>query len=374
MEQGFDIRGLEVANLVRYESSQEVVAPSFQTIGRVKFVKGNIAIVESNDGDREILLSSLFLNKTHENIRLYLEFVLDSNRANSILHNVKQREFQRNDASILYSEITQLANVLSQLEFKNGDGFCFIMDKKGTTDFPKLSLENPKYLFDVSLSKSHITPAKGLVEFGPYDYGKFFEVSHPYVLVICHKSSVGAFSQFLGRLRDGYNESPTFTKGFIALYRLQGITFKIVEVDDYSTANFLDKIKKAIEQSEKQFDIAIIETKHEFRRLPPQEDSYWQSKAYLLQQGITVQFIKEINVREPKFILDSFALQMYAKLGGTPWVLPSSPNIAHELVVGVGSKMIRSNLYVGAQQHRIVGITTFFNADGSTCLVQDRKR
>lgn len=62
--------------------------------------------------------------------------------------------------------------------------------------------------------------------------------------------------------------------------------------------------------------------------------------------------------------MDSCALQIYAKLGGTPWILPSSPNIAHELIVGIGSSLIRDNIYAGAQQHKVVGITTFFNADG----------
>lgn len=363
-DNGFDISTLEVAHLLRFESSQEVVAPTFQALGRVKHVESEKAIVETNSGDKEFALNELYLNKTHENIRLFLEFVMNSSQAENILKNVKQKEFQRNNPEVLYKEISQLANVLSQLEFKNGDGFCFTLGNYGSMAFPSLKLDNPRYLFDVSLSKTHLSPAKGLIEYGPYDYGKFFEVSHPKVLVVCHKNSAGAFSEFLGRLKDGFSEAPTFTKGFLAMYRLHDISFQMVEVDSYDANAFLECIKNAVERSDKDFDIAIIETREEFKRLTPQEDIYWLSKAYLLQHGITVQYIKEINAREPKFILDSCALQMYAKLGGTPWVLPSSPNIAHELIVGVGSSLIRNNLYTGAQHHKIVGITTFFNADG----------
>ncbi|WP_461791569.1 Piwi domain-containing protein [Pedobacter sp.] len=363
-ENGFDIATLEVANLIRYQSSQEVVAPTFQALGRVKQVDGTKAIVETNNGDLSFPLDELFLNKTHENIRLYLEFVLDSARAENILSRVKQKEFMRNDPTILHKEIFQLAKHLSQLEFKNGDGFCFTLGSQGSTAFPTLKLESPKYLFDVSLSKTNASPSKGLMEYGPYDFGKFFEVSQPRVLVVCHKNSVGAFSQFLGRLKEGFSEAPTFAKGFVAMYRLHDMNFQIVEVESYRADVFMNAIKKAVEQNEGGFDIAIIETREEFKRLSPQEDLYWISKAYLLQHGITAQYIKEINAREPKFVLDSCALQMYAKLGGTPWVLPSSPNIAHELIVGVGSSLVRNNLYAGAQQHKLVGITTFFNADG----------
>lgn len=363
-ENGFDISTLEVANLLRHQSSQDVLAPIFQSIGRVKEVENDKAIVETNNGDIKFPLSELYLNKTHENIRLYLEFILGEVRAESILNKVRQKESHRNDPTILQKEIFQLAKHLSQLEFKNGDGFCFTMESHGTIAFPALKLESPKYLFDVSQSKTNLSPSKGLLEYGPYDFGKFFEVSHPRVLVVCHKNSVGAFTQFLGRLKEGFSEAPTFTKGFIAMYRLHDMDVQIVEVDSYKADIFMNYIKRAVEQSEDGFDIAIIETKEEFKRNSPQEDIYWISKAYLLQHGITAQYIKEVNAREPKFVLDSCALQMYAKLGGTPWVLPSSPNIAHELIVGVGSSLIRSNLYAGAQQHKLVGITTFFNADG----------
>lgn len=55
---------------------------------------------------------------------------------------------------------------------------------------------------------------------------------------------------------------------------------------------------------------------------------------------------------------------MYAKLGGTPWVLPSTPSVDKELVIGIGNSIIRSNKYRGAYNNRIVGIATFFSGDG----------
>ncbi|UOE52463.1 hypothetical protein MTO98_15410 [Mucilaginibacter sp. SMC90] len=363
-EQGFDITTLEVAKLIKYENSQEVVAPRFQAIGRVLSVNDAIATVETNEGNQDINLKDLFLNKTHDNIKLYLEFILGTSRAESILAAVKQKEFSRYDPNILNKEIAQLSRVISGLEYKNGDGFTFNISQNSSVAFPSLRLESPKYLFDVSSTKTDPSPIKGLAQFGPYDYGKFFEVSHPRVLVVCHKNSSGAFTQFLGRLKDGFNEAPTFTQGMVKLYRLHAIDFHFVEVESFDKKGFMAAIQQAVELPNKDFDIAIVETKEEFKRNSPAEDIYWLAKSYLLRHGITVQFIKEANARNPKFILDSCALQMYAKLGGTPWILPSSPNIAHELIIGIGSTLIRDNIYAGAQQHKVVGITTFFNADG----------
>lgn len=353
-----------MARLIKYENSQEVVAPTFQAIGRVISSYDSVATVETNDGNQTFNLKDLYLNKTHDNIRLYLEFVLGATRAESILSTVKQKEFSRNDPYILNKEISQISKVISEIEYKNGDGFTFLISKNSTVEFPTLQLESPKYLFDISFTKTDSSPIKGLAQFGPYDYGKYFEVSHPKVLVVCHRNSSGAFTQFLGRLKDGFSEAPTFTQGILKLYRLLAIDFHFVEVDSFTKDSFMTAIKGAVELTNKDFDIAIIETKEEFKRNSPSEDIYWLAKSYLLQHAITVQFIKETNARNPKFILDSCALQIYAKLGGTPWILPSSPNIAHELIVGIGSSLIRDNIYAGAQQHKVVGITTFFNADG----------
>jgi len=66
--------------------------------------------------------------------------------------------------------------------------------------------------------------------------------------------------------------------------------------------------------------------------------------------------------------LGPIALQIYAKAGGTPWRLPASHSVDREIVVGVGSSLERKNLWSGAEQSKIVGITTFFLGDGSYIL------
>lgn len=369
----FDVTSLEVARLIRYDNSNEVIAPTFQTLGRVLAINNRQAKVETNEGIEQFQLQDLYLNKTAENIRLFLDHSLGIEKTNSILHNVKMKESHRNDPPIMYKEINELINHLHKLEYRNFDGFCFTISNTPVTEFPQLHLESPKYLFDVSFSKTDTSPSRGLNNFGPYDYGKFFEINKPNVLVVCHKSSSGAFSQFLGKLKDGIQDSNYFSKGFLAKYRLQSIQFNYVEIDDYSKDTYLDALRKAINSTSVEFNLAIIETREDFKKFSPEENPYWATKAFLLQKGITVQYLKQQNARNPEFIIDSCALQMYAKLGGTPWVLPASPNIAHELIVGVGSAFVKSNNYAGATKNRVVGITTFFNSDGRY-LMSNRSR
>ena len=56
------------------------------------------------------------------------------------------------------------------------------------------------------------------------------------------------------------------------------------------------------------------------------------------------------------------ALACYAKMGGVPWLLKSSPTLSHELVIGIGSANIGKER---GDNQRIMGITTVFSGDGS---------
>jgi hypothetical protein len=62
---------------------------------------------------------------------------------------------------------------------------------------------------------------------------------------------------------------------------------------------------------------------------------------------------------------------MYAKLGGIPWLLPGSQSVDAELIVGIGNTILRDNQWTGAEQCRIVGLTTFFLGDGRYIMGQE---
>lgn len=91
-----------------------------------------------------------------------------------------------------------------------------------------------------------------------------------------------------------------------------------------------------------------------------------------MSYGIPTQGVKGEHLRSSsdslQWTLGPMALQMYAKVGGTPWRLPASQSVDREILIGIGSALERPNLWAGAEQSRIVGITTFFLGDGSYVL------
>jgi argonaute-like protein implicated in RNA metabolism and viral defense len=88
-----------------------------------------------------------------------------------------------------------------------------------------------------------------------------------------------------------------------------------------------------------------------------------------MSQGAPVQEIEIETIRDDRgkpWILNNMALAVYAKLGGIPWVLTSTPGMTHELIFGIGSARIQTKRL--SESERVVGITTVFNGDGNYLL------
>lgn len=365
--EGYDFSGVTVTISEPIPGLDGIIAPDETLIGTVDSINGDFAEVNTNNGVIKKHLSDLFIQKTTHNIIDYLEFKIGQNRAQSILSTIKTKDILRFNAKNNFDEIGKIAKQISKLEYKNLEGFSFQISDSSLLAENKFNIFQPNFLFDYNPGSRQTNPSSGLNLFGPYDSASF-DIKNPEILIICHKNNRGAFTEFCGKLFNGIPTSKTFKKGLKGKYELQSISFTVIELDNYSTISYLSKIKEYFQHSSKLPDLAIIETCDDFKRKDPKENPYFLSKSYFLSLGIPVQFIRNEKIRltdlNLQWILESVALQIYAKLGGTPWVLQASNSIDHELIIGIGSAITHSNMYTGNTQKRIVGITTFFTGDG----------
>ncbi|MCS7350616.1 Piwi domain-containing protein [Thermoflexus sp.] len=86
---------------------------------------------------------------------------------------------------------------------------------------------------------------------------------------------------------------------------------------------------------------------------------YARAKSILLGNGIPSQFItqeKLLNPDQLPWLLENVSLQMYAKIGGTPWTVMSSQK-QKTLVLGVSRAQ-------DIDKRIVVGFVTLFNSDG----------
>ena len=183
--------------------------------------------------------------------------------------------------------------------------------------------------------------------------------------------TVVGFSAFLSNLFEGMPNSQRFKNGFKKKYELHAINCEIREINDYSFAEYSRAISSIRDPKP---HLTIIEEPEEFKNLPDRENPYYLLKAKLFQLEIPVQFVTVKNVVQPnQYTLNNLALQLYTKLGGTPWVSTSARSVDRELVIGIGHSMVRSSTYRGAEQSRVVGISTFFSSDGQYLLSNNAK-
>jgi len=370
--EGYDLKGIDVLLSGSLPGLQSILAPNEEFIGVIQEVSGTKAKVETNEGVREYSLEELFIKKTKFNIGNYLTFATSQQECAKVLKIVESKRSEIYNAKNLYNEIQKIAERLFvdnglPVLFQNKDSFCFTVNSKPLAVTNTIELKTPDFIFNYAATRINKTnPDTGLTDYGPYDSINF-DIKSPKVLCICNKTNRGYFSSFLSNLKDGMPASKYFKKGLLKKYDLQDVVFDIKEIQSNNASDYLNTIKNYDDDNKPH--LALIEIPAFFRECGDKTNPYYRIKAKLLSLEIPVQYITCENVKNHnQYILNSIALQIYAKLGGTPWVLPSQRSVDREIIIGIGHNWLRRNPYKGAEQSRVVGITTFLESDGQYLL------
>lgn len=377
ISEGFDLVNMEVLHSTPLPGLQNVLAPDTAFVGLLRSIEGDFASVETNEGLKNYPLKELLPHKTSRNISSYLAFKLGPQAANQIIESINESRETIRNAKHLQIEIQKFANYISKIQgsenlnimYTNKDGFYFFINNQSELNITGYTFKTPTFVYDAARTKVSNYADNGLSDYGPYD-SDFFTPKNLKILAICKKTNRGFFSQKLNALFEGIPDSKYFRKGLKKKYELLSIQHTIEEISEFTFLEY-DRI---ISQLDEKPDIALIEIPSEFRQYRIEENPYYLIKARLLTKDIPVQFVTSETIRNSnEYILNQMALQMYAKMGGIPWVLSSTQSVDRELVVGIGSSYIYDNSYAGNNQERVVGITTFFSGDGQYLLSERAK-
>jgi hypothetical protein len=369
--ENYNLIGVEVLHAETLPGLDNILAPNEEFVGVITAITETKAKVNTNEGEKEYELKELFIRKTKFNIVNYLTFATSLQKSDEVLNIIERKREDIYNPKKLYNEITDIARGLftdkgTPILFQNKDGFCFTVNTTPLTVSNTIELKLPTFIFDPAATKTiNAYPDNGLNNFGPYD-SSIFDIKSPNILCICNKTIRGNFTLFLSNLKDGLPQSRFFKKGLLKKYDLHSITFDVKEIQSNTLNEYLTVIR---EYDENKPHLAIIEIPENFKLQTDQNNPYYQIKAKLLSLEIPVQFVtSQIVNNHNEYILNSMALQIYAKLGGTPWVLPTQRSVDRELVIGIGHSWLRKNQYAGAESNRVVGITTFLSSDGQYLL------
>lgn len=370
-QEGFDLTGFEVLHTETLPGLDNVLAPNEDFVGIIQSISEDKAIVITNDGEKSYPLNELLIRKTKGNIQAYLNFATGVQKCDEILAAVNKERIKKQDPVNQFTEISTIAKHLfsdsgNPILFQNKDGFCFKVGTAPLQVHNSMNLQTPTFIYDhAGTKKNNINADMGLSNFGPYD-SISFDIKSPRILSICHRSKRGDFTKFLSHLKDGLPDSKYYKKGLLKKYELQEVNYIIQEIADYRLDDYLGLISSYDDEKP---HLAIIEIPDRFKTLSDRDNPYYKIKAKLLSLEIPVQFVRSTTISSySEYILNPLALQIYAKLGGTPWVLPAQKSVDREIVIGIGHSWLRSNSFKGAESSRVVGITTFMSSDGQYLL------
>jgi hypothetical protein len=377
VNQGFDIVGKTVLESVPIPGLDGVLAPDETLLGEVVAVgDGNIRI-RTNEGLIDRPLEVLQLQRTREQIGCFLEFKLGRDRATQIFRTLQEARRERENVGSHYREILKFASWFHGTKsqprvYENAIGFRFTVTPNNIFENSSIQLHRTSLIFDYGPGASELTPFTGLSKFGPFNAARF-ERNDLRMLVLTRPESRGAVTQFLKQLIDGIPQSRYFHRGLKALFRLSSVSPVVIEVRTPTAEGYELAIDMAMRDSDTaSFDIALIECADGSHKIAPAINPYYRARVRLMSYGIPTQGVRDQHLRAAQgklqYTLGPLALQIYAKVGGTPWRLPSTQSVDREILIGIGNALERPNLWSGAEQSRIVGITTFFLGDGSYVL------
>ncbi len=208
---------------------------------------------------------------------------------------------------------------------------------------------------------------------GPFDT-EDFPNKKVKIAVVFPERFRGDVEVFIRQFKDGVPPRPNkeipYLQGFIRKYRLTSCEFDFFPIDSKSedSKGYKETSLEAL-RIHPGYDLAIIVTREDFHLLYGNENPYLVSKSTFMSQGVSVQAVEIETIQDERgrpWILNNLALACYAKLGGIPWVLSSTPGMTHELIFGIGSSRIQTERL--GESERFVGITTVFSGDGNYLL------
>jgi len=341
-------------------------------LGRVDSISGDKAILSDHAGNPEIELHACRLEASKENFSYCLQCSL-GDTYKSIQTKLDDRLFTLLGGQGMLATFGNIQKHLQDsgpfqcavnLRFKVGD--FLTPTSNGTISYRWL--RRPDFVFDPTGTKTYSWHDPGLNQFGPFD-AEFFTSKEPKVVVITPGDFQGQAEKFAKQLRDGIANSKGFEKGFVRKYHLNDC--KIVVHPFERTTNISRSYREAcLNALQNDYDLALVVIEESFHKLDGDANPYLVSKAVFMNHGVPVQEIEIETMRSStyqlQYILNNVALACYCKLGGIPYAITASPVVAQELVIGLGSAIIRKQRLQGSE--RVVGITTIFNADGTYLL------
>jgi hypothetical protein len=380
MDKGIDICGCYL--VVDSSNEPDGVEPKFRRklIGRVKDATGSSLVLDDFREKDRIDATSCYLEANPANIRQCLSVFSEKD-----IQNIQSKRFEQifkvKGAKNQAERIEKIRVWLESYQpFYCGGGLSFNI----TSDMLDLKTGNDAGQYHQLRSPSFVLRPGGSItvngnvdkkidEKGPYD-AETFPNKRIKVAILYPERYKGEIEIFFRQFRDGVppvsGKNAPFSQGFTRKYRLTGCKFEMFPIaSDKEDSNGYKQASLDALNNPDDFDLAMIVIREDFHHLHGESNPCLVSKSTFMSQGVPVQSVEIETIKDQRgraWILNNIGLASYAKLGGIPYVLTSTPGLAHELIFGIGSSNVKSRRL--GDSEKFIGITTVFSGDGNYLL------
>lgn len=359
IEKGFDLSG----RLVTTEQKDGYR----KVLGRITSVRGDaLSVVLPEGSSQTVAATGVFLQASTENFDDYIQHTHGA-KADAIIEEIIESISLFNGGQNKKGRIDTLKRYFQSKGIALIDGTRVEIEDAQNVQSQCEALRKPVFVFNDGGEVDWAE--KGFTKHGPYTK-RTFDRNDPSICVICSQHDQGRVEQFVRKLLKGIQGSKYFSGGFegkfsVGTSRVEVFATARDDVPGYKSAIEAAIRKKADDGG--RWDLALVQVRQSFKNLDVTENPYyWGKSLFFLHQvpvqDFTIELLEQTDY-SLGFSLNNMALACYAKMGGVPWLLKSSPTLSHELVVGIGSANVGQER-AGANQ-RVMGITTVFSGDGS---------
>lgn len=254
------------------------------------------------------------------NVSRYLEATGQSDRFYQFK---KDRE---NDHQI-HQFLSQISNTLCQMAPKlyfpgTLSVDKFLLNNLPNSHFEPASIQKPTYYYYNERTKPGYYYNKALEEVRPYSYDRFRGVKVR-IAAITPPQYEGTLGEYIPTLRAQLNQ----------MFHLDDVDIDLHTCGpDQTYSGVIDQVDIAT------YNLAVIVVSEKDKNLDPSESPYYLTKSKCLNQRVPTQEITIETLRTANFATrNNVALNVYAKLGGTPWTVDKLDKNITELIVGVGA-------------------------------------
>jgi hypothetical protein len=377
MAAGVPLQGLYVCEDGSERDSR--ITPRRPLLGRVVGVDGDTLQLEGRDGTARRAAAEIYLEARSENIERVIRIV-EPRFANEILNRLQRAKATAASGPDRLKRLRKVFEFLAAERRELAPGFFVDFGKPlyAPRRFPRHEIvPKPDLIFDSGGRQTDHWNQRGLDTYGPQDQYQF-SPKKLNIAVICQAHAQGRVDEFLARLLKGMPDTKAAKKGFIDRFRLEPPYTKVFTTPTAKAADYRVTCAEAVEHITDRgetWNLALIQIDDGMDELVGDDNPYLVTKAFFLARQVAVQQV-ELETMEQRpnqlaYAVNNVGLAAYAKLGGIPWLLPTSQKVAHELVVGLGSFKLSTSRF-GAGD-RYVGVTTVFTGSGRY-LVESRTR